>query len=142
MSKILVVDDDADIRWALSIRLKANGFEVAQAFDCASTMSAVREEDPDLIVLDLGLPAGDGFLLMEQLKANPSTASTPVIVLTGRDAEGNQERAYETGAADFFQKPFNSAWLLRAINEALAQPIETAPKDAVTGRQGSHLSNP
>ena len=124
MSKILVVDDDEAVRQMLSLQLKASGYDVAQAFDFASTMRVAREEAPDLILLDLGLPAGDGFLLMEELKADTFTASIPVIVLTGRDAEGNQEKAYETGAADFFQKPFNPAWLLRAIEGALAEHSE------------------
>ena len=121
MSKILVVDDDEDVRRMLVLTLEASGYEVAEAFDSISTMNAAREELPDLILLDLGLPAGDGFLLMERLKSNPWTAGVPVIVLTGRDAEGNQERAYETGAADFFQKPINNTWLLRAIEEALSE---------------------
>ena len=121
MSKILVVDDDEAVRQMLSLQLEAKGYEVVLAFDSTSTMRAARKEAPDLILLDLGLPAGDGFLLMEELKADTYTASIPVIVLTGRDAEGNQEKAYETGATDFFQKPFNPAWLLRAIEAALAE---------------------
>lgn len=124
MSKILVVDDDEAVQQMLSLQLKARGYNVALAFDSASTMRIAREEAPDLILLDLGLPAGDGFLLMEELKADTYTASIPVIVLTGRDAEGNQEKAYETGAVDFFQKPINSSWLLRAIEGALAQDSE------------------
>ena len=127
MSKILVVDDDEAVRRMLALRLKASGYEVAEAFDSPSTMSAIREGRPDLIVLDLGLPQGDGFLLMEALKSDPGTAELPVIVLTGWDAEGNQERAYETGASDFFQKPINNTWLLRAIEEALTERKCLAP---------------
>ena len=127
MSKILVVDDDEAVRRLLAVRLKASGYEVAEAFDSPSTMSAIREGRPDLIVLDLGLPQGDGFLLMEALKSDPRTAGLPVIVLTGWDAEGNQERAYETGASDFFQKPINNTWLLRAIEEALTAKRCLAP---------------
>jgi DNA-binding response OmpR family regulator len=132
MSKILVVDDDEAVQQMLSRQLKASGYDVALAFDSTSTMRVAREEAPDLILLDLGLPAGDGFLLMEELKADTYTASIPVIVLTGRDAEGNQERAYETGAADFFQKPFHSAWLLRAIEGALAEHSEKESELAIS----------
>lgn len=126
MSKILVVDDDEAVRRMIALRLKASGYEVAEAFDSPSTIKAVSEGLPDLILLDLGLPEGDGFLLMEKLKADPGTAALPVIVLTGWDAEGNQEKAYETGASDFFQKPINSTWLLRAIEEALTDRASPA----------------
>lgn len=132
MSKILVVDDDESVRRMLSLQLEAQGYDVALAFDSTSTMRAAREEALDLILLDLGLPAGDGFLLMEELKADTHTASIPVIVLTGWDAEGNQEKAYETGAADFFQKPFNPAWLLRAIEGALAERSEKKSESAIS----------
>ena len=79
--KILIVDDDADLRAALNIRLRANGYEVAFAADALSAVAQARKLTPDLILLDLGLPAGDGFSVLERLKANDSLSLIPVIVV-------------------------------------------------------------
>lgn len=123
--KILVVEDDLDMFKALSIRLEANGYDAFLATSVATSLGMVRIDPPDLIVLDLGLPDGDGYCLMEKLRSIPEASSIPVIVLTARDPEGNQERSYEGGAYDFFQKPVNEEWLMESIKRALTQ---TAPK--------------
>ena len=117
--KILVVDDDHDFLQALTARLEANHYRVVQAADARAAAEMTGRHRPDLIVLDLSLPGGDGFLVMERLKHDPLTAEIPVVVLTAKDAEGNQERAYEGGAVDFLQKPVNNEWLLSAIRRAL-----------------------
>jgi two-component system KDP operon response regulator KdpE len=125
--KILVVEDDLDMFKALAIRLEANGFDPLLATSVATSVGMVRIDPPDLIVLDLGLPDGDGYSVMEKLKkCLPGAASIPIIVLTARDPEGNQERSYGGGAYDFFQKPVNEEWLMESIKRALA---EAAPKD-------------
>jgi putative two-component system response regulator len=126
-NKILLVDDDKDILLSLTIRLKASGYQVVQATDAISAMSVARKELPDLIILDLGLPAGDGWVVMERLKALPQTASIPVIVLTAHDAEGNQERAHEAGAVDFLQKPDYNNLLLTSVQSALMRPHPQSP---------------
>jgi DNA-binding response OmpR family regulator len=138
--KILIVEDDPDAYKGLAIRLKANGFVVLQSITAINALLSAREEQPDVIILDLGLPDLDGYSVLKELKAFPSTACIPVIVLTARDPQGNQERSYETGAFEFFQKPVNHKWLLESIKRALA---ETTPKDArldsrtVTGSEDS-----
>ena len=123
--KILLVDDDEDVLLVMTLRLMAHGYHVISAMDAASALTTARLEFPDLIILDLGLdlgpPGGNGYSVMAQLKAVPATASIPVIVLTGKDAEGNQERSYQTGAVDFFQKPPNTDWLLTAVERALKE---------------------
>ena len=83
-TKILVVDDNPTIRKGLSVRLRANGYEVSFAEDAISATAAVVAERPDLVLLDLGLPAGDGFVVMERLQKNDRLSNIPVIVLTGR----------------------------------------------------------
>jgi DNA-binding response OmpR family regulator len=123
--KILVVEDDLDMFKALAIRLEANGYDPLLATSVATSVGMVRIDPPDLIVLDLGLPDGEGYSVMEKLKSIPAAYSIPVIVLTARDPEGNQERSYGGGAFDFFQKPVNEEWLMESIKRALAQ---TAPK--------------
>src|SRR6202030_4015140 len=116
---ILVVDDNPTIRKGLTVRLRANGYEVLFAEDAISATAAVLTERPDLVILDLGLPAGGGFVVLERLQKNDRVANIPVIVLTGRELAVNRDRALQAGAAAFFQKPVDCGTLLFAIRKAL-----------------------
>jgi CheY-like chemotaxis protein len=118
-TKILVVDDNPTIRKGLSVRLRANDYQVLFAEDAVSATAALVVEKPDLVILDLGLPGGDGFAVMERLHRNDHLASIPVIVLTGRELAGNRDRALQAGATAFFQKPVEDDTLLFAIRKAL-----------------------
>ena len=120
--KILIVDDDPDVRHGMHLRLKANHYDTFFAADALSSMVEARKHEPDLIILDLGLPAGDGFLVMERLKSIPSLAVIPIIVVSARDARANQERAVKAGAKAFLQKPVDNAELLAVIRQALGEP--------------------
>ena len=119
MSRILIVEDDVDSRMGLSVRLRASGFDVVLAADAASAISIARQQQPDLVVLDLGLPAGDGFLVMERLRGLAETRETPIIVLTGRDPTVHEARARAAGAVAFFQKPADNTVLVATIREYL-----------------------
>ena len=116
--KILIVDDDKDLLRGLTFRLRANGYETVIATDGYSAMSVAQKEKPDLIILDIGLPVGDGFTVMGRLGNHPSLALIPVIVLTARDSQINKERALKAGAIAFFQKPADNDKLLAAIKKA------------------------
>jgi two-component system KDP operon response regulator KdpE len=118
--KILVVDDDPDLVRAMRLRLRANNYEVATATDGYSAIASAQKEHPALIILDLGLPAGDGFVTLERLQNNDALASVPVIVLSARDPQTNEERALKAGATAFFQKPADNDELLNAIRATLA----------------------
>jgi len=117
--KILIIDDDEDLVMGLAIRLKSWGYIVTVATDALSAISVGRKELPDLVLLDLGLPGGDGFVVMERMRRLMSLLTVPIIVLTARDAAGNAERARKAGAFAFFQKPVENNALLRAITQAL-----------------------
>ena len=117
--KILVVDDDPDIRLSLDVRLTSKNYEVVLAEDGATALSQAAQQSPDLILLDLGLPAGDGFSVMKGLQANNRLSSIPVIVLTGRDVRPNKLRAFDTGARAFAQKPVDNLRLLALIQQVL-----------------------
>lgn len=117
--KILVADDDPGMRLALLIRLRANNYEVSCAGDGLSVVAEARRSTPDLIILDLGMPSGDGFTVLEMLQSEPSEASIPVIVLSGRDRAANRDRAINAGATMFLQKPVDTTHLLAAISQAL-----------------------
>jgi DNA-binding response OmpR family regulator len=119
--KILIVEDDPDLLRSMHVRLRAHNYDTFSAGDAISCMAEARKHEPDLILLDLGLPAGDGFLLMERFKQVPALASVPVIVVTARDFRANQKRAVQAGAVAFMQKPVNNAELLAAIRRALRE---------------------
>ena len=117
---ILIVDDNVDIRKALSVRLRANGYDVLMAADALSATAAIVKQEPCLVILDLGLPCGDGFVVMERIQKNDRLAQIPVIVLTGRGKANNKDRALRAGAVAFFQKPVEDVQLLQAIWKALS----------------------
>jgi CheY-like chemotaxis protein len=123
--KILIVDDDPDIRQGMHVRLKASQYDTFFAADAFSGMAEARKHRPDLIILDLGLPAGDGFIVMERLKQVPFLAVIPVIVVSARNGLGNQKRAYEAGAKAFLQKPVDDAEFMSVIRQALGEPART-----------------
>jgi DNA-binding response OmpR family regulator len=120
--KILVVEDDADVRLGYQVLLKANYYDTFLAADGVSAVSEARAHQPDLIILDLGLPAGDGFIVLERFRANPDLAEIPVIVVSARDLHPNKERALKAGAKAFVQKPWNDNELLAIIGGLLDQP--------------------
>lgn len=133
-AKILIVEDDADTRKALNVRLRANNYDTVYAVDGFSAVSAASKEHPDAILLDLGLPAGDGFTVMERLQSIPSLATIPVIVLTGRDRKGNWERAMEAGCYAFFQKPPDTHALMAALRTAVGVAREENAEEVPSGR--------
>ena len=127
--KILIVEDDGDVRLGMQVRLKANHYDTVFAADALSGMAEAIREKPDLIILDLGLPARDGFVVMERLKTLPSLAVIPIVVVSARDVRANQERVFNAGAKAFLQKPVDNAELLAVIRQTLgetAQPEKPA----------------
>jgi len=118
---ILIVDDDPDVRLGLHVRLRANHYNVIFACDGMAGIAEARKHMPDLIILDLGLPAGDGFNVMERLKANDNLSLIPVIVISARDPSANRERALKAGAKAFLQKPVDNAKFLAVIRKALGE---------------------
>lgn len=125
--KILIVDDDPDLRQALRLRLRANHYETVNAGDGYSAIAQAYKERPNLIILDLGLPAGDGFVVLDRLQKDDKLSTIPVVVLTARDPLGNEQRALRSGAAAFFQKPADNAELLNVIRATLSQTDQGLP---------------
>jgi DNA-binding response OmpR family regulator len=117
--KILLVEDDQDVLQSMHVRLKANNYDVAFASDAIACMSEARRFEPDVIILDLGLPAGDGFMLMQRFKQIPSLAHVPVIVVTGQDLRNCRHRMMQAGARSVMQKPVDNTLLLATIQKAL-----------------------
>ena len=124
--KILLVEDDKNAVRAIAIRLKSQGYGIAVAPDAIAAISTARKEKPDLIILDLGLPGGDGFAVMERLKSNCDLMLVPIIVVSARDPMMNEARALEAGAEAFLQKPVDNAELLAALERALSKSEHVA----------------
>lgn len=103
------------------MRLRANHYETVNAGDGYSAIAQAYKEHPSLIILDLGLPAGDGFVVLERLQKDDKLSAIPVVVLTARDPQSNEQRAMQAGAAAFFQKPADNAELLNVIRATLSQ---------------------
>ena len=120
--KILIVEDDADVRLGYKVLLTAHHYDTIFAGDGLAAVSEAIKHQPDLILLDLGLPAGDGFILLERFRANMNLTLIPVIVVSARDLHGNKERALKAGAKAFLQKPWNDNELLALIRQLLGQP--------------------
>jgi DNA-binding response OmpR family regulator len=132
--KILIVEDDRDVREGMHVRLRANHYDTVFAGDAFSVVNEARKQMPDLIILDLGLPGGDGFVVMERLKRIPAVASIPIIVVSARDVRGNQERALREGAKAFLQKPVDNVEFLATIRKALGEePAQAVELSADSG---------
>jgi DNA-binding response OmpR family regulator len=121
--KILLIDDDEDLLLGLTPRLKINGYAVVWASDAVTAISVARKEAPDLIILDLGLPAGNGFLVLDRMRALSDLVAIPVIVLSARDPVDNKRRSLDAGAAAYFQKPPDNHEFLMAIRRALGETV-------------------
>jgi len=115
--KILVVDDEQDVLKALKVRLKANGYNVVLAYDSVQAFMVANQEKPDLIILDVMIPGGGGFVVAERLKQSTATHHIPIIFLTG--ISGGEERAYRIGASGYLMKPYHPDELLETIHRAL-----------------------
>lgn len=122
--KVLIVEDDPDVRLGMNVRLRANHYDVFFAADALSAMTEARKVEPDLVILDLGLPAGGGFVVMERFKGFPALAVVPIIVVSARDVRANRERALKAGAKAYLQKPVDNDELLAVIRQALGEPAQ------------------
>jgi two-component system KDP operon response regulator KdpE len=116
VKKILVVDDERQIRRALGLNLSARNYQVVFAESGEAAMQAAATEHPDLVLLDLGLPGVGGIGVIEALRG---WSSVPIIVLTARDDERSKVIALDAGADDYITKPFGMAELLARIRAAL-----------------------
>jgi CheY-like chemotaxis protein len=116
--RIMVVDDDQNIRLVLKYRLEKEGYDVLLAGDGVDALEKVKAEKPDLIILDLTMPRMDGFGFLEEIKSDGSS-SVPVIILTAYGYETNRARSLELGAVEFVTKPFSPRQLVAEVWKVL-----------------------
>jgi two-component system, cell cycle response regulator DivK len=119
MSKILLVEDNELNRDMLSRRLRRSGFNVVAAVDGPEGIRMARDEQPDLILMDVALGEMDGWEATLAIKADPALASTPIVALTAHALESDRRRSVEVGCADFDTKPVDYPRLLEKIERLL-----------------------
>ncbi|MBN1521145.1 MAG: response regulator [Candidatus Aureabacteria bacterium] len=120
--KILIVDDEPNIVFMLSHRLKQSGYEVVTGRDGQEALEMARKENPDIIILDLMLPKMNGYTVCGLLKRDAAFSKIPVIMLTARAQESDKKQGREAGADAYVKKPFKSEELLDIIERFLSQP--------------------
>jgi two-component system, OmpR family, KDP operon response regulator KdpE len=125
MTRVLVVDDEPHILRALTINLRASGFEVVTAGDGTAALAAVVEHRPDIVVLDLGLPDMDGVRVIESLR---EWNAVPILVLSGRSDSTDKVDALDAGADDYVTKPFGMDELLARLR-AMTRRHATVPDE-------------
>jgi two-component system cell cycle response regulator DivK len=118
--KVLIVDDSVDSWNLLSTIVKSHDFYPVWAADGMQAMAAARFHHPQAILLDLGLPGGDGLLILERLKSNHLLHNIPVIVVTVRDRQEAEEKARKLGAVAYVSKPVEADELMASIQTVLA----------------------
>ena len=119
-ARVMIVDDEPDLLKALGLRLKAAGYEVLVAADGIRAMQMALRDQPSVIILDIGMPGGDGHTIARRLKASIRTMTIPIIFLTARKSPEDLNKAKEAGAAAYLLKPFKPEELLSAIEKALS----------------------
>lgn len=115
--RVAVVDDDPGIVKVIGVILRTNGFEVIDALNGSKAVTLVKEEKPDVVLLDIMMPDIDGFEVCRQLKADSSTRDIPVIFVSAKTGLEHVEKGEELGAAGYIIKPFAPAVLIAKIKE-------------------------
>lgn len=117
--KILIADDEPEIARMLGMRLKANGYEVVVALDGIQAVTLAHREKPDLIILDIKMPAQDGYTVFENLKTSRDTAMIPVMFISALPPDEVEKRVRESGAADFIPKPYDPEEVLAKVKNVI-----------------------
>jgi DNA-binding response OmpR family regulator len=136
MSRLLVVEDSLDILDSLQNSLETEGYEVFIATRAAQALALAAGQRPDLVILDVELPDGDGFHVLERLRA--AGHACPVLMLTARSVEADKLRGFRLGADDYMTKPFSIMELLARISALLRR---TRPVVAVAADNPAPLSD-
>src|SRR5436190_9094772 len=119
MTKVLVIDDEAPIRLLCRVNLEAEGMQVLEAADGPTGLDRARDDDPDVILLDVMIPGMDGWQVAEELLEDERTKRIPVVFLTARAELQDRARGLDLGGVDYITKPFNPVELAPMIRELL-----------------------
>jgi two-component system cell cycle response regulator DivK len=121
--RILVVEDQEDLRCVLRDLLTGSGFDVAEAADGQAGVAKAKSERPDLILMDIQLPGIDGYEASRQIKADPDLKATPIIAVSSFAMKGDEHKARASGCDEYVTKPYSPMQLLRLIRSCLADKV-------------------
>jgi len=136
--RILVVDDDRDIARFVELNLSLEGFEVEVAHDGAAALAIATARPPDLILLDVMMPEVDGVEVVRRLRAQASTASVPVVMLTAKSLSADKVVGLTAGADDYIVKPFDTLELVARVRTTLRRTADVRSVSPLTGLPGNH----
>jgi CheY-like chemotaxis protein len=119
MARILVVEDNAQNLKLATLLLRSGGHDVVPAVDAREAEGVLGRETPDLILMDLGLPGKDGYILTRELRQRPETSATPILAVTSFAMKGDREKAIEAGCSDYLTKPIDRLELLQRVQRLL-----------------------
>ena len=132
MAKVLVIDDDPRLRYILQLNLEAADFQVLLAADGATGLALARDEQPDIVILDLMMPVMDGFNVCRTLREERGYPDCSILMLTARDAIADKGTAFQAGVDDYLVKPFDPrevVWRCEALHRRLRRPH--LPEDTI-----------
>jgi DNA-binding response OmpR family regulator len=138
MTKVLVIDDEAPIRLLCRVNLEAEGMTVIEAADGPSGLEQAREENPDVVLLDVMMPGLDGWKVAEHLLEDERTSSIPIIFLTARAEFRDRAKGLDIGGIDYVTKPFNPLDLAPLVRDLLSR-IERGERDELRSEKVSEL---
>lgn len=139
--RIMIADDEADIRLVLRTRLEFEGFSVIEAVDGADAVSKAKEHTPDLIVLDVMMPEMDGVEVVNRLRGSFTTRHIPVIMVTARAGRDDKLAGLTKGANDYVTKPFDMHELMQRVRNTLDWSRQQRSASPLTGLPGNHSIN-
>ncbi len=117
--KILIADDEEDVKVVVQLFLESKGYDIVTAYDGLDAMDRAREENPDLIILDVMMPIIDGFEVCKKLKEDPGLKDIPVVMLSASSHAESKQRGIEVGAVEYIVKPFDPEKLQAVIESIL-----------------------
>jgi PleD family two-component response regulator len=136
--RILVADDDRDIARFVELNLSLEGFDVEVVHDGAEALRRATEDPPDLIVLDVMMPAYDGVEVVRRLRAQAATAAIPVVMLTAKSLSADKVVGLTAGADDYIVKPFDTLELVARVRTTLRRTADNRAVSPLTGLPGNH----
>lgn len=128
--RVLIVDDEQSIRLICRVNLQSAGFDTLEASNGEAALALAREERPDLILLDVMLPAVDGWRVAEELAASEDTREIPIVFLSARSEPADEHRGYKLGGVGYIKKPFDAAGLSDVVADTIDR-VRRGEREAV-----------